>query len=450
MNRFKKNNSILQNNVKKEDKGRIPLIIKIFIIFIFLYFLFSAFYFLKPARAEKIEELKTQINQKNQEMESIQKEIEEYKVKIRETTKDANNLKNQLKTLENTLFKIKADIKFSQNRIEAANLSIEGLSLGIGDTNNKINKNRGVISETIRLINEADSQSLVEILLANNNLSDFFDNLNSIENFEENIALNLEGLRELKIILEEQKDGVQTEKENLETRKEELVDKQKIQTNTQKQKEELLKQTKNKESSYKSRLKERLKKQEALEKEISAIEEELRVAIDPESLPKAGSGVLSWPLDEITITQYFGNTAFATKNPQIYGGKGHNGVDFRASIGSSVKAGADGLVRDIGDTDIACDGVSYGKWVLVDHSNNLSTLYAHLSLIKVKNGDKIEKNQAIGYSGATGYVTGPHLHFTVFASKAVKVDTMKSKVCGTIMTLPLAPYNAYLNPLSYL
>ena len=201
---------------------------------------------------------------------------------------------------------------------------------------------------------------------------------------------------------------------------------------------------------YKSQLEERLKKQEMLENEIRAIEEELRVAIDPESLPKTGSGVLSWPLDQNIITQYFGNTEFATQNPQIYGGKGHNGIDLRASIGTAIKAAADGYIVDVGNTDAACRGVSYGEWALIEHQNNLSTLYAHLSLIKVKKGDNIKRGQIIGYSGNSGYATGPHLHFAVFASKAVKVDFLKSKVCGTMMKMPLAPYNAYLNPLSYL
>ena len=425
-------------------------------IFLFcLIFIFGfwslIFGFSLPVRAMKIDELKSQISRKNQEMAAIQKEIDEYKDKLGKTSKEAGNLKNQIKTLENTLYKIKGDIKLAQNRIEAANLSIEELSVNIGSTKVQINQNIGAVAETIRLINEADSNSLVEILLAYDSLSDFFDNLNAVQDFEKNIALSLQTLKSLKTTLENQKLEIEGEKNNLETKKEELLDKQEIQKNTQTQKSELFKQTKNKETLYKNLLEERLKKQEALEQEISAIEEEIRIAIDPESLPKSGAGVLLWPLEQpIVITQYFGNTAFATQNPQIYGGKGHNGIDFRASIGTAIKASEDGIVRDIGNTDIACDGVSYGEWALIDHSNNLSTLYSHLSLIKVKSGSNIKKGDIIGYSGNSGYTTGPHLHFAVFASKAVKVDSMRSKVCGTMMKLPLAPYNGYLNPLSYL
>src|SRR3989338_6635923 len=100
--------------------GLTKAIVLFFLIFIFGFWSL-VFGFLTPVRAEKIDELKSQISRKNQEMAAIQKEIDEYKEKLGKTSKEAGNLKNQIKTLENTLYKIKGDIKFAQNRIEAAN-----------------------------------------------------------------------------------------------------------------------------------------------------------------------------------------------------------------------------------------------------------------------------------------------------------------------------------------
>jgi len=97
-----------------------------------------------------------------------------------------------------------------------------------------------------------------------------------------------------------------------------------------------------------------------------------------------------------------------------------------------------------------CPGASYGKWVLVRHTNGLSTLYAHLSVISVSVGDQISGSSVIGYSGNTGYSTGPHLHFTVYATQGVEIMDRKSRVCGGIYTMPIADLRAYLNPLSYL
>jgi len=439
-------------------KIRIVKIVFSILLFLFPFFqsisgailVFAAPISLNLNKGENIDALNLKINEKNQEMEKIKKEIEEYKDKLNTTSKESNDLKGQIKILESSLSKIKAEVKFSQNRIEAAKLSLQQLSINIRQTENNILKNQTEISETLRLINEADLNSLLEILLANNNLSDFFNNLNNIEKVEENMSINLNGLKELKGVLEKEKGGVSVEKINLETRKEEMLDREEIQKEIQNQKFGLLKQTQSKEQIYKKLLDNRIKKQRDLENEISKIEQQIKVVIDPNSLPKSARGVLAWPLSQNLITQYFGNTSFATQNPQVYGGMGHNGIDLRANVGTEIMASADGVVVGIGNTDAACRGVSYGKWILIEHNNNLSTLYTHLSLIKVKEGDIINEGQTVGYTGNTGYTTGPHLHFAVFAAKAVKVSVMQSKVCGTIMRLPIAPYNGYLNPLSYL
>src|SRR3989344_2762920 len=152
------------------------------------------------------------------------------------------------------------------------------------------------------------------------------------------------------------------------------------------QKDTLLKVTKNEESTYQALLAEKIRQREIFERELAAIEDELRIAVDPGSIPSSGSGVLAWPLDTILITQYFGNTPFASANPQVYGGRGHNGIDLSASTGTRVKAALSGTVTATGNTDLQPGCYSYGKWVLVRHANGLSTLYAHLSVISVSPG----------------------------------------------------------------
>jgi murein DD-endopeptidase MepM/ murein hydrolase activator NlpD len=93
---------------------------------------------------------------------------------------------------------------------------------------------------------------------------------------------------------------------------------------------------------------------------------------------------------------------------------------------------------------------SYGKWILIDHDNGLSTLYAHLSVMSVSAGDKVNAGQIIGYAGATGYSTGPHLHFTVFDRDAVQVSQFTWSIGCKNTKVPYAPYEAYLDPLEYL
>lgn len=136
---------------------------------------------------------------------------------------------------------------------------------------------------------------------------------------------------------------------------------------------------------------------------------------------------------------------------RLYADGTHNGVDFRAPLGTLVKALADGIVAGIGDTDIQCPGVSFGRFILIKYNNGLASTFGHLSLIKVRTGDKVSRGQVVGYSGNTGYSTGPHLHVSVYAKDAVEIKTLPSKSCpGKVLTQPISPINAYLDPMYYL
>jgi murein DD-endopeptidase MepM/ murein hydrolase activator NlpD len=84
----------------------------------------------------------------------------------------------------------------------------------------------------------------------------------------------------------------------------------------------------------------------------------------------------------------------------------HRGTDFHAPSGTPVFAANDGRV-------IIAQPMFYeGNLVVIDHGQQFTTLYMHLSKIEVKMGDRVRKGQRLGLSGATGRVTGPHLHLS--------------------------------------
>jgi len=94
---------------------------------------------------------------------------------------------------------------------------------------------------------------------------------------------------------------------------------------------------------------------------------------------------------------------------QGFGG-GHTGIDLRASTGTPINAAAPGKV-----IEALTSGYNggWGKTILVDDGNGMTTRYAHLSELLVSKGDTVTPGQIIAKSGATGRVTGPHLHFEV-------------------------------------
>lgn len=88
---------------------------------------------------------------------------------------------------------------------------------------------------------------------------------------------------------------------------------------------------------------------------------------------------------------------------------GHAGIDITAPLGSKILPLKKGKVSVVGTT-----GSGYGRWVEVDHGENLKTLYAHMGKIQVEEGEEVDVNMALGEVGLTGRTTGPHLHFEVF------------------------------------
>jgi len=404
----------------------------------------------RDAEAARIDELRQKIDEKNNTIKQLEEEIAQFTKDVAETGKQAKTLESALKTLDLTRQKLVKDIALTENKIATAELEIERLSFDITEKAVDIDVLRKALARNMRIRNAEDQNSLLEVLLAYKNLSTFWSEVDSLERFQASVQRHTGDLLQAKQQLESAKSDTEQKKKELEDLTAGLGDQKKLVEINKKQKNDLLAQTKNKEGTYKKILSEKIALREAFERELREFESELEITIDPSKLPSAGKGVLAWPLDSIRITQYFGNTEFALAHAALYSGIGHNGVDLAAAPGTQVKSAAAGVVEGAGDTDLVCPGASYGKWVLIKHNNGLSTLYGHLSYVKAVKGDEVGRGDVVGYSGNTGYSTGPHLHFTVYATQGVRVLDRKSKVCGGTYTMPVADTKAYLNPLIYL
>lgn len=86
----------------------------------------------------------------------------------------------------------------------------------------------------------------------------------------------------------------------------------------------------------------------------------------------------------------------------------HNGIDLAANRGTPIYASKTGTVST------AASGYGWGNYVVINHGDGYSTLYAHQDYYIVSEGDTVTQGQVIGYVGSTGNSTGPHLHFTIY------------------------------------
>lgn len=406
----------------------------------------SLFVFSPITRAETAEEIRAKIDNQNEEIRKLEEEIAQYTKQLTEISGQAKTLSGDVKQLDIARKKLLTDIKITQDKISAKNNTIKGLELDIRDKTTSIDASRQAIKSGIKTMNEKDRTTLIETMLSSEDFSSAWRAVDELVTFSRAVREHMEELALIKEDLQEHIVGQTKAKADLENLKSELGDRKVIVEVNAKEKNQLLSATKSQELNYKTILAQKQALKDSLQKEISDYESKLKFILDPSKLPTGTA--FAWPLENVRITQLFGKTA---SSGRLYATGTHNGVDFGAAPGTAVMAMATGTVVGTGDTDLTCKGASFGRWVFIKYDNGLSSTYGHLSLIKATEGQRVSAGDVVGYSGNTGYSTGPHLHVSVYASDAVNVSTMPSKTCsGKIYRLPFAAQNAYLDPMVYL
>lgn len=406
------------------------------------------------AQSVEVEQLQSQIAERNNRLKAIEAEITQFQKDLQKVGAEKGTLQKAIQRLELERKKIGADISYTQNQIGSTDLEISKLNLEVGDMEGKIIKNREAIGQILRGINETDQDSLLVALLHNEKLADFWNNVVALQDVKDAMSARVTQLVSLKELLETKRGDHKDKREGLVKLKNQYSDQQSVLANNKQEKDSLLKQTKSKEANYQTLLAAKKKAKDAIERELRDFESKLKFYLDPNTVPMPGTAVFAWPVTNVYITQYFGGTEFAKRNASVYGGRAyHPGVDLGVPRGTKIYAPLGGTVRATGNTDAVAGCYSWGKWTLIDHPNGLSTLYAHQDLISVSPGQSVATGDVIGYSGNTGYSTGPHLHFTVYAKAGVSVryfsEIKTVTSCGAAQT-PVAATDAYLDPMLYL
>jgi len=404
--------------------------------------IFSLLFFGWPVGAALTDDLQNEINQKQSQIQEMEKQIAQYQTMIKDTKNQGTTLKNEIYRMETQIKKLETEVRLTQTKISEASLKIKGLSSDISTQNIELEKQKNNISQILRQINEYDQNSPIELILSNTNFSDFLSQAQYVANLQEGVQQKLTSIKKLKVQLEEQKVQSEAQKTNLEGLKKELNGKTTVLDNQKDDKSDLLTTTKNQEKIYQASLVTLQKQRDQIENEIFLAEQKLRLAINQNSIT-GGKGSLMWPVNNIQ-TQSYGCivSSFARKSyPACNEGKGnggfHNGLDLDGNTGDPVRATRDGTIAGVSNLG----KYSYGRWVAITHNNGLTTLYGHLSAQSVSVGQKIKAGDIIGYMGSTGYSTGSHLHFSVFATNTF---TVQQKWYGPV------PLGGSVNPLLYL
>ena len=398
--------------------------------------------------------LKKQAEEREEQIQKTEKAIEVLNKQLGEISKEKQTLQNQLHGLTLTEKRNAAQLSVTEGNIRIGKTTLQRLTNSIGNNEENIRLLRRVLTENYQKVNEIQLRTEEAPIVFNPTLFETLQYLEEVHRYSSSLSEHLTLLKKETNLLEENKETIAKERIALERKQKELEDRKRIYEFSIQEKKVLVNKTKNNEDLFQELL---LKKQEErlkLQQELYEYESKIEYLQDPESVPKPKPGLLRIPFNSSPrVTQLFGQTSFAKANALRYGRPFHDGLDFGITSGTEIVASGDGVIVGIGNTDIVSTCQSWGKWILIEHPFGLSTLYAHLSLQKVRLGQKVQTGELIGYSGNTGFSTGPHLHFGVYDAKGIEVvpyERVASSARCRGLLVPVAPLAAKLDPAEYL
>ena len=298
------------------------------------------------------ENLLAQIEEKNRQLEEIDKELGTSKQNLQESQKQKQTLQRDLNILKNTIAQLDLNIKSDGLKIQKLNLEVESLGQDIGAIQASVEDRKQAIGRLLVETQKNDrlGGGLLFLFLKSASLADGFLEAQSLQNLQNQLALDIENLvklhEEYNLKLgeaSEKRGDLSYHKRNLEQRKF-IVEDQKTERQT------LLTRTRSQESVYQKQVAELEKLKRDIANEVETLGAILRTKIDPATLPPLKPGTLGMPIEtkKENLTQDYGSTDFAQYG---YRGKWHNGVDVRAPIGTPASDSEEGAAAPTADYD---------------------------------------------------------------------------------------------------
>ncbi|MEK3987619.1 peptidoglycan DD-metalloendopeptidase family protein [Paenibacillus sp. FSL K6-3166] len=357
------------------------------------------------------------LNQIDKELAQLQKQAERAEDKQEESEKQKQEAQHYVNKNEEYLQQVLVDMEtvgLELSRISAdidkTEEDLRDSSKELDDTKARIEERQDWLESRIRLMYIQGEVSYLDVLLSSTSLGNFLERVDALQAIANQDRMMLAEEKKDKELIEQQQQQLETDYAKVK----ELYANAESRKNILEQKEEekqqlIVKYNANlEESEVISEEQEAVlvgiaTKRAALEKEKNKLKANMVYTFSVDS--KGNSGSMALPVSGARISSNFG-----TRVHPITGVlKKHNGVDMAAPEGTDIKAAEDGVVI------VAEWWGGYGNTVIIDHGNNLWTLYPHIrnNGIKVKKGQMVKRGEKIAEVGSTGNSTGPHLHFEV-------------------------------------
>lgn len=361
------------------------------------------------AAATQINVLNEQIAEKRSDIDSLNRNIDEYRKKIAALQSSEATMEVELELLDNRIAKTQLDIQATEKEISAVNDEIVVLDTQMAAIEAQLARSRESLSEILRQMDVYDNDLSLQLLFGSDSFGDLFTRLQELSSVTTDLKSALDRAEAERTQLASDRAA----QEGKRTRLSELQSQQETQMSLledeQGSKEYLLAQTERSEAKFQLFLSELREEQQYVNQQIAALQGEVERKLTNMDEGGEGSSVLSWPVEP-----YKGVSAlFHDKTYPFRHLFEHSGLDIPIPYGTEVESAAPGYVA------WTRTGRMYGNYVMVIHANGIATLYAHLSRISVEPDQFVARGSTIGLSGGVpgtpgaGLSTGAHLHFEV-------------------------------------
>lgn len=368
------------------------------------------------SQADEVSDLKQSIAKKQKEIEETQSQRKQLEGGLTDVKQIISSLEESKSNLASYVSKLDKELTAAQTRITELNDMITEKESEIIQTKAELDEalereasQYDAMKLRIKNMYERGTDFYFEAIFSAASFGDMLNRADYVEKITESDRKILDNFRttreyvevckaqleEEQELLQEAKEKVEQEQESLET----LISEKQTEINAYEadinDKEALLKE-------YEAEIAARNAEIKALEDAVKAEQAALEAASNPKH--RYDGGMFAWPAPSYTrISDDYGNRM----HPILGINRFHNGVDMAAPGGSPILAAYNGTVV------AAAYSSSMGNYIMIDHGDNLFTIYMHASALYVSKGAEVVKGQKIAAVGTTGRSTGNHLHFSV-------------------------------------
>ncbi len=353
----------------------------------------------------------TTVDSYKNQIAELQDEEAEYQAQLDKTQDKIDSKKEYSETLTKQINNLNAQISASQAEITALNNRIAEKQAVIDEAEAKIKERLEILKQRVRSIYMAGETSDLEILLGAKDFSDLLDKyelIKTLSNYDQDLINGIQA--ELDTVSDEKADLVESRAE-LKSAQDILDTKQSKLQGLLDENEAVLSSLYEDETDLESTIK-NLNAQEAeIQAKLNAYYSSQNNSNSNTNITVSPSG-FTWPVPGFygLSSPYGEDRGYSHKGIDISGG-GIMGATVVAVDNGVVIAANNSCAHNWGKSGSCGCGGGYGNYVLVDHGNGKSTMYAHMSSVTVYSGATVSKGQTIGYVGSSGWSSGAHLHF---------------------------------------